>query len=329
MRLRGFLIALGAALAPGVAAACDLCGCFMGLTPYDNQSSVTVLHRYRVYHGYTGQPHDVLPAGGPGLLRVAHDGHAHGPAAPDPTDFEVYRATELRGRYFLGRRLETSLYVPVVQSTTQLNGARSQLSGLGDVTWLIGYHLVRRIEVEGVQQRLIVGGGLKLPTGAANRRAADGTRYELTHQPGTGTLDQLAWATYIVGYRRAGLSLTATGKRTGRNRWHEGIAPALAGYGSAFYTVALGDDWRLIPSVQGYYEYTDGQTLHGALTGEHARREALLGPGLDVYWRNLSATVSAQRAVWQRGAPDHPQSAGRVVVGLTYAFRQTSYALGQ
>ena len=86
---------------------------------------------------------------------------------------------ELRLKYFLARRLEVSAFVPLVRSTTSYGGQRDGTRGLGDVSVLAGYHLIRRVEVEGAwQHRLILGGGLKLPTGANERRAADGHRYD-------------------------------------------------------------------------------------------------------------------------------------------------------
>ncbi len=324
-----FFLCLGALLAPLAAPACDLCGCFMGLTPYDNQSSVTWLHRYRAYHGYKGQAHNVMPTGSPGLLRVAHDGHDHPTAAPpDPTDFEIYRVDELRARWFLGKRLEMSAYVPMVRNLTQERGTQTAVSGMGDVTVLVGYHVLRRIETEGVQQLLILGVGAKLPTGNSDRRSPEGVRYELPHQPGTGTLDPLAYATYILGYQRAGLSLTTSGKVSTRNRFGESLAPAVTHYATLFYTVPIGDDWRLIPSAQLYYERTNGQRLDGRLTGEHALNEAMLGPGLDVFWRNFSVTASGQLPVYRHSDPNHTVSAGRIVLGLTYSFRQMKYLLG-
>lgn len=32
--------------------ACDICGNYMGITPYDNKNSISFLHRYRVFNGY-------------------------------------------------------------------------------------------------------------------------------------------------------------------------------------------------------------------------------------------------------------------------------------
>ncbi len=107
--------------------ACDICGCFMGITPYDNQSNVGVLHRYRSFNGYQSlnQSRHFFPkeagilAGGPdseGNGSYSHNGN--------PADFEVYRVTEFRAKYFIHQRLELNAFVPYVQNTTQYNQQR-------------------------------------------------------------------------------------------------------------------------------------------------------------------------------------------------------------
>lgn len=42
--------------------ACDFCGCFMGITPYDNHSSISAMYRYKMFNGYQNmnQRHNVF-----------------------------------------------------------------------------------------------------------------------------------------------------------------------------------------------------------------------------------------------------------------------------
>ncbi|MDQ4140156.1 MAG: hypothetical protein M3142_06490 [Bacteroidota bacterium] len=134
----------------------------MGITPYDNQSSVGVLHRYRSFSGYQAlnQDRHFFPKGAGIFTSGANNGqsgsHSHN---GNPTDFEVYRVTEFRAKYFIHQRLELNAFVPYVQNTTQYNLNRTTLSGIGDINVFAGVHVLRQIEVAGVQQRLIVGGG--------------------------------------------------------------------------------------------------------------------------------------------------------------------------
>ena len=88
-------------------------------------------------------------------------------------------------------------------------------------------------------------------------------------------------------------------------------------------------DWRLLPAVQAFYETTAGETWYGTRTGEHAARTLLVGPALDVFWRNLSLTTSVQWTAADRTPADHPVPAGRVVLGLTYSLPQMRYLLGK
>ncbi len=327
-------LALGGVLllAAPTARGCDICGCFMGITPYDNQSSLALLHRYRVFNGYAalGQAPHLRPAGArlawPAALN-SDDGYAHRHSG-NAADFEVFRVLELRGKYFLSRRVEVNAFVPYVLNTSQINGRQLNVAGLGDITVFGGYHLLRAIETAGVQSRLIVGGGLKVPTGDFRRTNAAGRRYALLNQPGTGTTDGFVYATYVGSYRGFGLSLNSSYRVASENTFANSLAPSTTTFASAFYRVALGENWQVYPSAQFFYERTKGEMLDGQLTGEHAMHNALLGPGLEVFYRNLSLNTSLQLPVYT--APtDHPASAGRLVLGLGYSFKQTRYLLGK
>ncbi len=325
------LILLGLLLAGALPGrACDICGCFMGITPYDNQSGFSLMHRYRIFNGYPllGQPARFAPAGAHLLLPTSlnsDDGYVHSHRG-DPTDFEAFRVVELRGKYFLARRLELNAFVPYVLNTSQINGRQLNTSGVGDVTVFAGYHLLRAIETAGVQSRLIVGGGLKLPTGDFRRANALGQRYPLLNQVGTGTTDGFVYANYIGGFHGFGLSVNGSYRLSSENAFRNSLAPGTTVYASLFYRVPLGTHWQAYPSAQFFYEKTKGETLDGQLTGEHAMNNALLGPGLDVYHNNFSLNASVQLPVYT-AATDHPASAGRLVLAVGYSFKQTKYLL--
>ena len=310
--------------------ACDICGCFMGITPYDNQSGFSLMHRYRIFNGYPqlGQAAHFRPSGANIFLPATFngdDGYAHDHKG-DPTDFEAFRVIELRGKYFLSRRLELNAFVPYVMNTSQINGKQLNASGVGDVTVFAGYHLIRAIEKAGVQSRLIVGGGVKLPTGNYSRVNDQGRRYPLLNQVGTGTTDGFVYANYIGGFHSLGLSVNASYRMATENTYRNSLAPSTAVFASLFYRVPLGQNWQVYPSAQAFYEKTKGEMLEGQLTGEHEMNNALLGPGLDVYYKNFSVNASVQLPVYTM-ATDHPASAGRLVLAVGYSLKQTKYLL--
>ncbi|MGI4885239.1 MAG: hypothetical protein ACRYFR_09800 [Janthinobacterium lividum] len=331
MNFKQYLL-LGLLLLGGARAgrACDICGCFMGITPYDNQSGFSLMHRYRIFNGYPmlGQPAQFRPSGANIFLPSAlnsDNGYVHSHHG-DPTDFEAFRVVELRGKYFLSRRVEVNAFVPYVMNTSQINGLQLNSAGVGDVTVFAGYHLIRAIETAGVQSRLIVGGGVKLPTGEFRRENAQGRRYPLLNQVGTGTTDGFVYANYIGGFHRLGLSVNGSYRMSNENAFRNSLAPSTAVYASLFYRVPLGPKVQVYPSAQFFYEKTNGEMLEGQLTGEHAMNNALLGPGLDVYYQNFSVNASVQLPVYSM-ATDHPASAGRLVLAVGYSFKQTKYLL--
>ncbi|OUJ72420.1 hypothetical protein [Hymenobacter crusticola] len=310
--------------------ACDICGCFMGITPYDNQSGVSLMHRYRIFNGYRqlGQTPQFFPNGVRPFFPAHFNndtGYEHSHHG-DPDDYEAFRVIELRGKYFLSQRVELNAFVPYVMNTSQINGKQLNASGLGDVTVFAGYHLIRNIETAGVQSRLIVGGGVKLPTGNFQRVNHDGRRYPLLNQVGTGTTDGFVYANYIGSWHSLGLSVNSSYRVASRNRFENSIAPSTTTFASLFYRLPLGTNWQVYPSAQFFYEKTDGEELEGHLTGEHEMNNALLGPGLDVYYKNFSLNSSVQLPVYT-ALTDHPASAGRFVVAVGYSFKQTKYLL--
>ena len=87
--------------------ACDICGCFMGITPYDNQSSFGLYHRYRSFSAYEGQTPTFFPktalnsSMNPQPLPIHKHGAGHGTETFPDTDFETFSTLELRGKYFI------------------------------------------------------------------------------------------------------------------------------------------------------------------------------------------------------------------------------------
>jgi hypothetical protein len=104
--------------------ACDLCGSFMGITPYDNQSQLTLMHRYRVFNGYRNYQQTarfLLP----GAYKTMHDPSVLTADSAleiknhSSKDFESYKVFELRGKYFLHSNWELNFIFPFQQIKTE------------------------------------------------------------------------------------------------------------------------------------------------------------------------------------------------------------------
>ncbi len=309
------------------ASACDICGCFMGITPYDNQSSFGLLYRYRSFNGYYGKPQRLFSPGSPFFLTGNNRNGLVTDHNGNPNDYETYRALEIRTRYFLSQRIEINAVIPYNSNSEYYNGNLNTVSGIGDVNIFAGYHLLRKVD-DAFKQRLIVGGGIKLATGKDDNTNYIGDRYDVLTQSGTGSTDGFVYFNYLVGYKKAGASLSATYKMNGENQFHEGVANSTTAFLNLFYNVSLGKDVKIIPSAQLAYEYSGGEKYMGEKTGEHVMNNLMSGVGMDIFVKNMTINLALQTKAWS-AEDDHPQPAGRVVIGVTYNLKQLYYLLNR
>lgn len=308
------------------ASACDICGCFMGLTPYDNQSNFGLLYRYRSFNGYHGQQHVIFPRGSEFLFPSNSKTSATTSHSGNPQDYELYRTAEIRGRYFIHKRLEINAIVPYNANSEHYNGKTNSISGMGDVNLYAGYHLLRKLNEPTLKQRLIVGAGIKLPTGKSNISDNQGIKYSTLMQPGTGSTDGFMYVNYLIGYKNLGMSINSSYKVNGQNGQKEGIANSSTNFVNIFYTQKLNKDWQITPSVQFFYEYSAGEKYNNVQTGEHKMNNLLSGLGADLYYKNISLNVGVQKNIWEANT-DHPQSSAKIYLGITYNIKQLYYLI--
>lgn len=331
---------------------CDICGCFMGITPYDNQSQIAFLHRYRVFNGYREyhQTSKFFPSGAYSqvlsptitaqspnkniLPQIAHGDEHHGEnndsllytKTYSSKDFESFKVYELRLKYFLHKRIELNAIIPLINNRSKEDDLYREHTGIGDPTFFAGYHLVQKVEELKFQQRLITGLGFKLPSGNYYAKDASGKRMPFLMQPGTGSIDYFAYVNYILGYKKAGLSLNSIYKINGANYYHEKIGNSYSGYLNLFLKTKI-KQLVLIPSAQIYYEYTKGLYVHSKLRKGTEMNVLLIGPGIDLYYKNIGLNFAVQFRGYEKAIEGNLKSAGRLVVGLSYNFNQSKYLL--
>lgn len=309
--------------------ACDICGCFMGILPYDNQSSISFFHRYRIFNGYyyMHQRGVFIPSG---VYRVMHGSHGSVPV-PDTakkylsSDYEAYKVYELRGKWFIHHRVELNFILPFMETKSRQDTLRIKHFGLSDPTFLVGYHLIKKIYEETMQYRLILYGGVKMPIGNYYAKDDYGNRIPLLLQPGTGSVDVMTGLTGVMGYKKIGMMANAFYKINGKNYYKEKIANSLTSNAMVFFKFKY-KSWMFVPSWQNYYEYTKGLYVNNNYVSGTLMHVWLSGLGLDVTYKNVQLNMGWQwRAYEQRTSEDQLKNKGRFYIGLTYNFNQRKY----
>lgn len=310
------------------ASGCDVCGCFMGITPYDNQSSIGLMYRLRTFSGYYGfdRSSALLPSGS---LRtgnaVFHTGHQHDQVL-NGNDYEEYRVIELRSKFFIHERIEMNFIVPFNFNSMMMNETLQKVSGMGDLNIFSGYQLLRKMDMEGWQYRLTLGAGIKLPTGRDDRTNDHHERIDIMMQPGTGSVDYFVYGNYTTGINRWGASFSGSYKLNGRNSYNEKISNSINSYGNIFYKTYPGK-WVIIPGCQFYYEYTAGIQTEAGISPTTSMNVLMAGPGVDIYYNSFQISVSGLLPLAEEQYTGKSASAFKFAAGLIYNFNQKNYLL--
>lgn len=311
-------------------AACDICGNFMGLTPYDNQSQLSLFHRYRVFNGYRNyQQRSVFFV--PGAYRTAHGPVNAGDSmvtisTHSSKDYESYKVFELRGKYFLSPRLEVNCIVPMQQIRLLHDGNRSETTGLADPSFFAAWHLIRRTGDLKFRQRLLLGAGIKFPVGAYDRIDNRMQRLFLLNQNGSGSWDHFYYVNYTLRHRIAGLNSNSMIKLNGANRFNERLGNSF-NQSLLVFVPCEWRSWKFFPALLGSYEYCKGLYVDGKLVPATSMNLLMLGPSIDLVRNNLVFNVCCQVNARERVSSQSLSAAGRLVVGVTWNFMQKKYLI--
>lgn len=304
-----------------LAFACDICGNYMGITPYDNKSSISFLHRYRVFNGYRDYqtqshffPHSAY--------RVNHMDEPKDSLITknySSNDFESYKIFELRFKYFVLKRLELNVFLPLLNNKSKTDNVYSAHTGLGDVSFNAGFHAITPKADKKVRHKLIFGIGIKLPSGNFYAHDSYSDRLPFEMQSGTGSIDGFGYINYVIMTKKIGASISLNYKANGKNAYQEKLGNSHNDFASLFYRINI-KNVSLYPSVQANYEKTRGLCIKNEWQKTSEVNSLLLGPGLDIYYKSFSINLAWQFTVAEKINTGSLKSAGRLSLGLNYSF---------
>ncbi len=219
--------------------ACDVCGCsgsnqYIGILPQFYRHFIGLQYQYRTFSS------DHVPF---------HIGD------PPEHSTEQYQTVQLIGRYYISRKVQLLAFVPYHFNRKDEEGVVSYSSGLGDASLLGNVEVLGTKNADApLQQKLLAGGGLKLPTGRHDALASMGDDGLPNMQPGTGSWDFLANVNYTIRKKGMGVNADVTYTQTTAN--HEGYK-----YGNRLSAGLTGFYWwqhrafRVLPQAGLRYNY--------------------------------------------------------------------------
>ncbi|MCX8081001.1 MAG: transporter [Bacteroidia bacterium] len=302
--------------------ACDVCGCFMGIIPFETFHQISLLHRYRVFNGYR-EHHRKFSFFPGGAYKIAHGGHNHGPDSMitySSHDFESFKIFELRARVFALPRLEINGLLPFSQIKSKTDTVQTSHFGLSDPSVFFMYHIITPKPEKKFHFRWMAGMGIKIPSGNYYAKDNLGNRYPLLLQPGTGSVDVFFIQTFLTEYRNAGVQATVNYKINGKNYYNEKLGNSFTIHHSLFYKINY-KAIKFMPSLAGYYEYTPGLYINGKHEKGTSMNEWMLGPGFDLFYRKFGFHFQFQKTLLQHHETGKLLSMGRFMAGISYSFK--------
>lgn len=203
---------------PLLSSACDLCSVYLGINPKDYTNSFGLVNRFRVFE---------MERQRTVTYNTSNAKLNHLSTIPTDVDTETeqfketYMTYDLWAKVFINKLWQINASVSFSDNYQYYNDETvNNVSGVGDFLVLSKHQLYNTKATSDTvkfRHRLIVGGGVKLPTGSFNKQ---GMLREIDHhlQPGTGSVDFIGLIEYLVRYNNTGINANVVYRYNTANR---------------------------------------------------------------------------------------------------------------
>lgn len=283
--------------------ACDLCNCYLTITPNDHKNAIGFRYRFSSYEG--AGDHSMM------MAKILHGGSEVK---------EEYRTYEMWLRYYPVPKIQMEFVIPFRYNRSIEEGMPDHtLNGMGDLIVLTHYELIRTFPMgpDAFKQRLYVGGGIKIPTGEYDKKT--GGEFDPHLQTGTGSLDFMMSALYLVKYRQTGAKASVNYSMNRKNRNDFTFANRLNLSSAVFYQLTIGD-FIWMPSLGVYFEQAKKDKQNNIALENTGGTMWLGAAGTDLYYKSYALNFSYQTPLKQTIGAEQAKNQGRFIIGMTYSF---------
>ncbi|MDF7817722.1 hypothetical protein P1X15_08945 [Runella sp. MFBS21] len=283
--------------------ACDVCGCgnggsFFGILPQSHMRFAGVRYRIKNYESHLNST----------FFRAR----------------ENFQTAELWARFYPFKRTQLMVFVPYSLNTQTLYRTETpqRINGLGDVSALFHYNIVNTFwdsTSHKVDQTLLIGGGVKAPTGKF-RYVEDGSEVaNANFQLGTGSVDFVLNAIYNLRYQNWGANVDVSYKINTTNPNQYRFANRTSGSISVFRTVSL-SSLTLMPNVGVYAERFGYDTKNGTKNTFTGGVLSTANVGFELYYKKISAGVTYQTPLYQHLSDGDLKLKNTTTTHITFLF---------
>lgn len=301
--MRTLFLAVALLTCTSVVVACDICGCsiggnYFGILPQFNRNFVGLRWSSRSFRSL---PEYNLAGQLTGASRL--DG----------------QTLDLMVRFYPLHRVQVLALMPYhfFEHTDEI--ATSHVSGLGDATLLLNYILLNNSEGTW-RHTVLVGGGIKLPTGANNLALQSSGAIINSVQPGTGSTDFIASAAWTARHGAWGVATDAFYRWNTTNANGLRFGNRLNGSAKFFYWKNVFQHLQILPNA-GLFAETASYDVQNNYRQNNTGGSMVLGLlGLDVHLQHFSAGITSQTPLTQSLNGGLARAGQRWLFTLNYIF---------
>lgn len=277
--------------------ACDVCGCaggsaYMGILPEFHRHFVGTRWYYRQFESTHRNGNNVSKTQ------------------------EVFNTFDLWGRFYPHKRIQLFAFVPYnLYFQHQSDGNTVRVNGLGDVSLIANFVLIPAKTGKLWTQTLLVGGGVKLPTG---QRVAG---IEDNMQPTTGSTDAILNANYTLRRKTLGMNVEVNGRLNSVNARHYQFGNRLNVAARVFVWKQLSKTLTILPQAGVALEMAAKDKHYNVAQDQSGGNVLLTTLGTEVYLgKHLALNVNWQQPIVQNLTSGDIKAQSRLQTTLTVLF---------
>jgi hypothetical protein len=281
--------------------ACNTCGCGVsnyhyGIVPQFQKNFIGLRYRYRSYTSRLDESHTTAYS------------------------YETFQSAELWGRFYPFKRVQAFVFIPYNMNWREEGTQVTHLEGLGDMVLSASYNLLNSYDstASNFTQSLLVGAGVKFPTGAY-RAIENGLTVNQNFQLGTGSTDLLFNLIHTLRYKKTGINteFTYNFNTTNQDEYRFGNTTKTGITG--FYVLNVGA-LTMMPNAGASLETYEDNKQFGAAFEDTGGWAMLYTAGLEAYYRNIAMGFSYTHPGEQQLFSGKVSSNDRLAAHITFMF---------
>jgi len=329
--------------------ACDLCSIYKGLEPNDFKNSFGVRYRYRLFESkFTFETPTFSTANvilGGSIKGIPSNKHLEPTfiESKDRSDFvytESYTSYAIFANFYLNHRLKLNVSTYFSDNYTYKNDSLLEnVSGIGDITLLANYQLYNTKKTDTTHMhfshRVMVGGGIIVPTGNFNKKTIVGVETEIKPniilgtpiqsldphlQAGTGAFGLVFLTEYLVKYRKIGVNTNLSYRKNLVNKNDFQFADRFNANSNLFYILKFSDKISVMPTVGLAFETAKRDSYKNEPFIGSGGNVLFLNYGLSFNYKDWSLSSSYYNVISENLKDLQPSNKNRIIIQLSYYF---------